>query len=95
MPKQLNILHVTQSACAAGGGVAKYIWDLHDWMLAHNATATRAGANSASVSQPNLTSRVVACDTSGHADNTNATVLARKWPAFLGRTDIAQWLQQL
>ena len=95
MPKQLNILHVTQSAGAAGGGVAKYIWDLYDWMLAHNATATRAGANSASVSQPNLTSRVVACDTSGHANNTNATVLARKWPAFLGRTDIAQWLQQL
>ena len=99
MPKQLNILHVTQSAGAAGGGVAKYIWDLHDWMLAHNATATRAGANSASnsasVSQPNLTSRVIACDTCGHADNTSATVLARKWPAFLGRTDIAQWLQQL
>ena len=99
MPKQLNILHVTQSAGAAGGGVAKYIWDLHAWMLAHNATATRAGANSASnsasVSQPNLTSRVIACDTCGHADNTSATVLARKWPAFLGRTDIAQWLQQL
>ena len=95
MPKQLNILHVTQSAGAAGGGVAKYIWDLHDWMLAHNATATRAGANSASVSQPNLTSRVIACDTCGHTDNTSATVLARKWPAFLGRTDIAQWLQQL
>ena len=99
MPKQLNILHVTQSAGAAGGGVAKYIWDLHAWMLAHNATATRAGANSASnsasVSQPNLISRMIACDTCGHADNTSATVLARKWPAFLGRTDIAQWLQQL
>ena len=99
MPQPIRIVHVTQSAGAAGGGVAKYIWDLHDWMLAHNATATRAGANSASnsasVSQPNLTSRVIACDTCGHADNTSATVLARKWPAFLGRTDIAQWLQQL
>ena len=99
MPKHLNILHVTQSAGVAGGGVAKYIWDLHTWMLAHNATAKRAGANSpsnsASVSQSNLISRVIACDTCGHADNTSATVLARKWPAFLGRTDIAQWLQQL
>ena len=99
MPQPIRIVHVTQSAGAAGGGVAKYIWDLHAWMLAHNATATRAGANSASnsasVSQPNLTSRVIACDTCGHADNTSATVLARKWPAFLGRTDIAQWLQQL
>ncbi len=82
MPKQPNILHVTQSAGAAGGGVAKYIWDLHDWL---NQQGIAAG----------ITSRVVACDTSGHADNTNATVLARKWPAFLGRTDIAQWLQQL
>ena len=99
MPQPIRIVHVTQSAGAAGGGVAKYIWDLHDWMLAHNATATRAGANStsttASVSQPTLISRVIACDTCGHADNTSATVLARKWPAFLGRTDIAQWLQQL
>ena len=99
MPQPIRIVHVTQSAGAAGGGVAKYIWDLHDWMLAHNATATRAGANSASnsasVSQSNLISRVIACDTCGHADNTSATVLARKWPAFLGRTDIAQWLQQL
>lgn len=99
MPQPIRIVHVTQSAGAAGGGVAKYIWDLHAWMLAHNATATRAGANSASnsasVSQPNLISRVIVCDTCGHADNTSATVLARKWPAFLGRTDIAQWLQQL
>ena len=99
MPQPIRIVHVTQSAGAAGGGVAKYIWDLHAWMLAHNATATRAGANSASnsasVSQSNLISRVIACDTSGHANNTSATVLARKWPAFLGRTDIAQWLQQL
>jgi glycosyltransferase involved in cell wall biosynthesis len=45
--------------------------------------------------QSAITSRVIACDTSGHADDTNATVLARKWPVFLGRTDIAQWLQQL
>ena len=99
MPQPIRIVHVTQSAGAAGGGVAKYIWDLHAWMLAHNATATRAGANSASnsasVPQSNLISRVIACDTCGHADNTSATVLARKWPAFLGRTDIAQWLQQL
>ena len=99
MPQPIRIVHVTQSAGAAGGGVAKYIWDLHAWMLAHNATATRAGANSASnsasVSQSNLISRVIACDTCGHADNTSATVLARKWPVFLGRTDIAQWLQQL
>ena len=82
MPKQPNILHVTQSAGAAGGGVAKYIWDLHDWLSQQGIAA-------------GITSRVVACDTSGHAENTNATVLARKWPAFLGRTDIAQWLQQL
>ena len=82
MPKYLNILHVTQSAGVAGGGVAKYIWDLDGWLHENKVAA-------------GVTSRVIACDTSGHADNTSATVLARKWPAFLGRTEIAQWLQQL
>ena len=82
MPKYLNILHVTQSAGVAGGGVAKYIWDLDVWLHENKVAA-------------GVTSRVIACDTSGHADNTSATVLARKWPAFLGRTEIAQWLQQL
>jgi hypothetical protein len=98
MPKHLNILHVTQSAGVAGGGVTKYIWDLHDWLCNESAAAAEnssstLGANTAM--QSAITSRVIACDTSGHADNTSATVLARKWPVFLGRTDIAQWLQQL
>ena len=102
MPKQLNILHVTQSAGVAGGGVAKYIWDLHGWLCNESAAAAEnssstlgatSGANTAM--QSAITSRVIACDTSGHADNTSATVLAREWPVFLGRTDIAQWLQQL
>ncbi len=102
MPKHLNILHVTQSAGVAGGGVAKYIWDLHGWLCNKSVAAAEtssstlgatSGANTAM--QSAITSRVIACDTSGHADNTSATVLARKWPVFLGRTDIAQWLQQL
>ena len=114
MPKHLNILHVTQSAGVAGGGVAKYIWDLHGWLCKNSAAAAEtsastsgatsgvtSGATSPSTSSAiaathnAITSRVIACDTCGHADNTSATVLARKWPAFLGRTDIAQWLQQL
>ena len=86
MSNPIHILHVTQSAGAAGGGVAKYIWDLDAWLCAHSAASTRNNT---------ITSRVIACDTCGHADNTNATVLARKWPTFLGRTDIARWLQQL
>ena len=102
MPKHINILHVTQSAGVAGGGVAKYIWDLHGWLCNECAAAGEtfsstlgptSGANTAM--QNAITSRVIACDTSGHANNTSATVLGRKWPAFLGRTDIAQWLQQL
>ena len=97
MPKHLNILHVTQSAGVAGGGVAKYIWDLHGWLCENNAaTETSASTLGATSTTHNtITSRVVACDTCGHADNTGAAVLARKWPTFLGRTDIAQWLQQL
>ena len=98
MPKYLNILHVTQSAGVAGGGVAKYIWDLHGWLCneseaAAETSSSTLGANTSM--QSAITSRVIACDTCGHADNTSATVLARKWPTFLGRTDIAQWLQQL
>ncbi len=90
MEQQLNILHVTQSAGAAGGGVAKYIWDLHAWLCEKSATSSATATN-----QNTITSRVVACDTIGRATNTNATILARQWPAFLGRTSVARWLQQL
>ena len=85
----------------AGGGVAKYIWDLQGWLCENNAAAETSASTLGATSNANtamqsaITSRVIACDTSGHANNTSATVLARKWPAFLGRTDIARWLQQL
>lgn len=81
----MHIVHITQTISRSGGGVAKYVADLTRWMS--------MGGHETSVL--GIDDGTGADETFWHQHPVLPQLLQRRFPAFLGKSDIAKTLDRI